>query len=143
MEVLGRYSNHSGALSKVTHRSEAPKAARPARPEYQRQRRLTPQESQELTARYGEGESARDLSAAFGIAVSTVKAHLRRAGIDRQKRGPVLRGQELERAAELYERGCSLREVAEQLGAGREAVRSGLRRAGVDVRRRGSPASSD
>jgi len=109
------------------------------RPPDQRQKqvRLRSDQVDELVAAYLAGAPQHELSARFGIHDTTVRAHLRRRGVLKQRPYRKLRGDTLERAVDLYSSGMSLRAVASEVDLSREAVRAGLLGAGISLRAAG------
>ncbi len=102
----------------------------------QKQVRLRTDQVDELVDLYLAGALQQELTARFGIHDTTLRAHLRRRGVLKQRPYRKLRGEMLEKAQTLYESGLSLRSVASEIGVSREAIRSGLLSSGVTLRSR-------
>jgi DNA-binding CsgD family transcriptional regulator len=97
-----------------------------------RQRRLSPEQVDELIASYQVGVPINDLAAQFEIHRSTVLDHVNRAGT--RRRYPALEVRDVEEAAELYRTGQSLRNIGIHFGIHASTVRQYLVRAGIKLR---------
>ena len=97
-------------------------------------RKLSPEEVIELVQQYEAGATLQSLSVRFGAHTQTVKAHLRRAGVElRPVR--VLEGCVADEAVQLYvEEQLSLIKVGRRLGVSADAVRRVLKQRGVPRR---------
>jgi DNA-binding CsgD family transcriptional regulator len=95
----------------------------------QRQRKLEPEEASELVARYQALESVQSLACAYDIDVSTVRAHLARAGVARRPAGRKLTGEVLDEVLRLLEAGASAVEIGRRYGVTDQTVRNSVRRA--------------
>ncbi len=72
---------------------------------------------------YKDGLNYSQLAAKYGVARDTVKAALRRHGVDLQaKQAPPMRSEEQERLRSLLAQGISMSEVSRQLGRPRQTV---------------------
>lgn len=113
-----------------------------ARPERQRQHRLETDEIKLLTAAYEAGSTIADLADRFRLNKTTVRAHLRRAGVPTRLNPIKLTADDVGTVANLYARGQSLAVIGKQFGVNAETVRKALVRSGVSPRaRKGWPAA--
>jgi DNA-binding NarL/FixJ family response regulator len=101
----------------------------------QEQRRLTPDEVDELVRAYRDGATLKALTNRFGVCRTTVSAHLERRGVPRRQSVGLSPEQVME-AARLYESGLSFAAVGQQLGFAGNTVRTYLMDAGVTIRPR-------
>lgn len=98
-------------------------------------RRLSPQQIQELVARYNAGEDTPALSRAYGISRGGLRKLLIAQGVSFRKQP--MTSEDAERAVRLYERGLAIDQVVEQVGYSFSTVRRMLHANGVAVRERG------
>lgn len=98
--------------------------------------RLTDSQRSEIVQRYRNGESASSLARDFGVHLSTILTHLRRAGIDTSW-GGVIDRLDIDEAQSLYASGLSLAKVGDVLGVSAGTVRNAFLRAGLTTRGRG------
>lgn len=98
-------------------------------------RRLSPQETAELIARYGAGEASLALSKEYGISKYELLQLLRKEGVTLRKRA--MTPEDAEHAARLYESGLTIDEVTEQIGYSYSTVRKMLHQSGVTMRPKG------
>jgi DNA-directed RNA polymerase specialized sigma24 family protein len=103
------------------------------RRERQPQRRLTPEQVEQLVQEYEAGDDMRALAGRWGLHRLTVAGHLRRAGVELRRQG--LSDKQLAEAGRLYGEGWSLQRLAERYGCDDETMRTYLKRAGVQMRR--------
>ena len=91
-------------------------------------RKLQPGEVAELVASYVAGATIRSLGKQHGMHQQTVKAHLRRRGIELR---PVLgvRDEDLALVLELHQAGWGARRIGARVGVGQTAVWGAVRRA--------------
>lgn len=109
----------------------------------QQQRRLSPDQVNDLCAAYVSGSTVRQLAAHYGLHRTTVMAHLERTGIPRRPNTRILTDHQVKEAAQLYEQGDSLDNVAARFGVSQRTIARELRNAGVPIRpsrRDGAPA---
>jgi len=99
------------------------------------QRRLPPEEIEELVAGYVAGTTAIALAGKYSIHRTTVLALLERHQVVR--RGRVLTRGHIERAVSLYASGRSCASIAKELHVNPETVRQALLKTGVAMRRPG------
>jgi len=99
------------------------------------QRRLPPEEIQELVAAYLAGATALALAGTHSIHRTTVLALLERHQVAR--RGRVLTPEHIERAVSSYASGHSCASIAKDQKVNPETVRQALLKAGVAMRRPG------
>jgi hypothetical protein len=104
------------------------------------QRRLPPEEVEELIASHRAGATALVLAGKHSIHRTTVLALLERHGVSR--RGRVATATHLERAAALYASGRSCASIARELQVSPETIRQALLRIGVAMRRPGRPGQA-
>jgi transposase-like protein len=142
VEVIGRYSNprHTPVdlqilLSTTPVESANPTAVRPPK---QHQRRLPPEEAEELVAAYLAGATALTLAGKNSIHRTTVLALLERHQVSR--RGRVLTPNHIERAVSSYASGRSCSSIGKELQVNPETIRQALLKAGVAMRRPGRPS---
>jgi hypothetical protein len=69
--------------------------------------------------------------------VQTVRAHLRRTGVDLRP-WPKLSTDEIDEAARLYLDGCSLYQLGDRFDCDPSTIRRALQRSGVEIRSSGS-----
>jgi lambda repressor-like predicted transcriptional regulator len=97
----------------------------------QTQRRLTAEQTQQVTDEYEAGASMKELAARWDLHRTTVAAQLRQAGVQlRRQASDTL----LDEAIRLYNDGWSCRRLAERYGCDAETVRQTLKQAGVRLR---------
>ena len=101
------------------------------------QRRLPPEEIEELVANYLAGATALALAGKHSIHRTTVLALLERHRVSR--RGRVLTPDHIERAVSLYSSGRSCASIAKELQVNPETIRQALLKDGVAMRRPGRP----
>jgi len=99
------------------------------------QRRLSPEEIEELVACYRAGATALALAGKHSIHRTTVLALLERHQVSRRWR--VLTPGHIERAVSSYASGHSCASIAKELQVNPETVRQALLKAGVAMRRPG------
>jgi transposase-like protein len=104
------------------------------------QRRLPPEEVEELVAAYLAGATALALASKHSIHRTTVLALLERHQISR--RGRVLTPDRIERAVSSYALGCSCASIGRELRVNPETVRQALLKAGVAMRKPGRPRAT-
>lgn len=103
----------------------------PAR-QRQAQRRLTPEQTQQLAAEYEGGASMKELAVRWGLHRTTVAAQLRQAGVQLRRQG--IPDDHLDEAVRRYGDGWSCQRLAQRYGCDAETVRQALTRAGVRLR---------
>ena len=107
--------------------------------DYRMNRRLAPDELDQVLELYRLGKSTYKLARQFGTDRHTIARHLRQGGVElrpRQKLTP----EQTEQAKQLYADGYSLAAIGKQVGLTPTAVGNALKRAGVRVRdRHGRP----
>jgi hypothetical protein len=103
------------------------------------QRRLPPEEVEELVACYLAGATALALAGKHSIHRTTVLGLLERQQVPR--RGRVLTPDHIERAVTLYASGLSCASIGKELIVNPETVRQALLKAGVAMRRPGRPSA--
>lgn len=111
-------------------------AADPAsvRLEARENRKLSPAEVAELIAHYQQGASIRSLSQAVGMHEQTVRAHLRRQGVNLRPLRALTDTQEIEVVRLYVEEMWTLAELADKFGVGQGTVRNVLVRRGITRR---------
>ncbi len=105
------------------------------------QRRLRPEEIEELIAAYLAGSTALTLAGKYSIHRTTVLALLERHQVSR--RGRVLTPDHIERAVSSYASGRSCASIAKELQVNPETVRQALLKTGVVMRRPGRPRAME
>ena len=131
------YSNHADHVERLRSLLELPRAARPkaaGRASKQAQKRLDPEEVDQLVAAHVAGLGVKKLATQFGVHRDTVHHILKRKGVLR-RRG--IRPEDLPDAIRLYEDGWSLARLAARFDVSPSTVTNTLRRAGVVIRRAG------
>jgi hypothetical protein len=98
-------------------------------------RRLSPQQIDELVARYNAGEDTPALSRAYGISRGGLRKLLLAEGVSFRKQP--MTPEDAERAIRLYERGWTIDQVVDQVGYSFGTIRRMLHANGVAVRERG------
>jgi hypothetical protein len=96
------------------------------------QRRLKPEQVDQLVAEYQTGESMLYLAKRWQMHRTTVADHLRRAGVAVRERG--IPADRLGEAIKLYADGWSCKRLADHFDCDDETVRQTLKRAGVKLR---------
>jgi uncharacterized protein (DUF433 family) len=96
------------------------------------QRRLTPEQVEQLVARYRAGDNMQELARNWRLHRTTIAEHLRRAGVPVRQRG--IPHDRLDEAVLLYAEGWSCLRLAERYDCDNETVRQTLKRAGVMLR---------
>jgi hypothetical protein len=107
----------------------------PEAPERSLRRRLSPQQIQELVARYNAGEDTPALSCAYGISRGGLRKLLLAQGVSFRKQP--MSPEDAKRAVRLYERGLTIDQVVERVGYSFSTIRRMLHANGVAVRERG------
>jgi transposase-like protein len=105
------------------------------------QRRLPPEEIEELVASYLAGATALALASKHSIHRTTVLALLERHRVSR--RGRVLTSEHVERAVSLYASGRSCASIGKELQVNPETIRQALLKAGLAMRRPGRPRAME
>lgn len=99
--------------------------------------RLTPEQASELIADYQSGTRLRDLASKYDISESTVKRHIRSAGVPHRKTWALDRDQ-VQEASHLYAtEGWSILKLSKHLGCAEDTVRRALLDNSVQMRSRG------
>ncbi len=98
-------------------------------------RRLSPQETAELVARYNAGEVSPALSKEYGISKCGLLQLLRKEGVSLRKQA--ITPEDAKRAARLYQSGLVITEVADEIGCSYSTVRKALHQSGVTLRPKG------
>jgi hypothetical protein len=98
-------------------------------------RRLSPQQIEELVARYNAGEDTPELSRAYGISRGGLRKLLLAQGVSFRKQP--MTPEDAERAIQLYQGGLTIDQVVERVGYSFSTVRRMLHASGVVVRERG------
>jgi hypothetical protein len=104
------------------------------------QRRLLPEEVEELVAAYVAGATALALAGKHSIHRTTVLALLERQQVS--MRGRVLTPDHIERAVSSYASGRSCASIGKELQVNPETIRQALLKAGVAMRRPGRPRAT-
>ena len=102
------------------------------------QRRLPPEEVEELVAAYLAGATSLSLAGKHSIHRTTVLALLERHRVSRR----VLTPDHIERAVASYPLGRSCASIAKELQVNPETIRQTLLKAGVAMRRPGRPSAT-
>jgi len=90
-------------------------------------RKLQPAEIAELVASYVAGASIRSLGKQYGMHEQTVRAHLRRQGVE-QRPVLIIKDEDLALVLELHQAGWGARRIGARLGVGQSAVWGALKR---------------
>ena len=90
---------------------------------FQAQRRLKPDEVDELATKYESGMSVRQLAKEFKINRGTVMEHLRRRGVQTRRNVRKLNEEQASHVIELYESGLSLVELGSRFEVNAETIR--------------------
>lgn len=98
-------------------------------------RRLSPQQIEELVARYNAGLDTPALSRAYGISRGGLRKLLLAQGVSFRKQP--MTHEDAKRAVRLYERGLTINQVVDQVGYSFSTIRRMLHANGVSVRERG------
>jgi DNA-directed RNA polymerase specialized sigma24 family protein len=97
------------------------------------QRRLTPEQVEQLVLDYQAGNSMQKLARSWHLHRTTVAEHLRRAGVAVRQRGiPIA---QLGEAGRLYGEGWSCQRLAERYRCDEETVRQALKQHKVQMRK--------
>jgi DNA-directed RNA polymerase specialized sigma24 family protein len=134
---MGRYSNLRDQGERIHNLSEiVPEGSSEVNPGTlkQVQRRLRPDEIDDLVRQYQAGVNVQELAVSFGIHRDTVSETLTRQGVARRKRG--IPSETLDEVIGDYRAGLSLASIGARLSVDPGTVASALRRAGVELRRR-------
>lgn len=100
----------------------------------QSQRRLSPEELDDLVSAYVAGATVKDLATRFGVHRHTIAAHLDRAGVPRHQNG--LTTSQVAEAAQLYDTGWSLAKIADYFSVQPTTIYYWLRKEGIQIRSR-------
>ena len=98
--------------------------------------KLTPIEIQNLVVAYQAGTDLSALSEQFALHRQTVRAHLKRQGIELRSDSPAMSEQQINYAVRLYDSGQPIAKVAQQLSKPESTVRRALHQRGVKMRPR-------
>ena len=117
----------------------AQKSTRQPREQQQRPAKANPKLAKEAVAElvlaYRSGASVNQLATTFGIHRSTVKDHLRRAGVEiRPGQPPKLTEIMKDEVVELYKSGLSIRKIAVRFGVTDNPVHHALKERGAQMR---------
>jgi Helix-turn-helix domain len=132
VEVTRRYSNPPCRGADLRRLLTATPVRQPKTPPKQHQRRLRPNELEQLAADYLAGIEARTLAERYGIARQTVFDHVRRKGL--RRRYPRLGPGDVDEARHMYLSGMSLATIGDHLGVDPGTVRRALIPIGVATR---------
>lgn len=97
-------------------------------------RKLQPDEIDGLVQRYEAGVSMSELAGEFGMHFQTVRAHLRRRGIDLRSDHQAMLPSQVAEAVTLYGLGQSSYDLAKRYSVDRTTVTKHLKRAGIAMR---------
>ena len=92
-----------------------------------------------ITSLYKSGQSLESIAVHVGKSASTVRYHLRRAGVSLRSAGMPPKRPTSEQASKLYRAGWTLPSIANNFDVSVETIRNRLQMAGVETRRRGRP----
>jgi transposase-like protein len=106
----------------------------------QAQRRLSPNQVDDLVAMYTSGSSVPIVAESFGINRETVLIHLERRGVARRAKVRKLSDEDVKVAAKLYGAGDSMASLTTRFGVDAKTLLRELRAAGVPIRKPGRPA---
>jgi lambda repressor-like predicted transcriptional regulator len=131
--LRGGSSNHASRLRRLAAALPAllrrrPHRAKPAK-QRQTQRRLTPEQVEQLIAGYQGGDDMTVLATRWDLHRTTVAAHLTRAGVELRRQG--VPPERIDEASRLYGEGWSLQRLAERFHCDDKTVRQALQRPGV------------
>ncbi len=116
--------------TKLVHKVTSAKRERRS---YKPNRKLSPEEIQNLVAQYEAGSSIADLARLFGMHTQTVDAHLKRQGVEKHWAFR-LSSEQVDKAVELYANGWSTIEIAKEFNITTNTANRSLIRAGVTLR---------
>lgn len=138
MDLIDLLSNPSlaSALSPTRYEPSANDPAPSGPPTRQKQRRLAPDQIDEVVARYVDGESIDGLARAYGINRTTVISHLERNGIQRRRNPRKMTDAKAKAAADRYATGISLAVVAAEFGVCDRTLRREFESLEVEIRPR-------
>ena len=95
-------------------------------------RRFSPQEIEDLVARYNAGAAIRALSLEYGVSRSGLRQLLQAEGVTLRVQG--IMPEDAEKAVRLYETGLTIRQVVDLVGYSYGTIRSALHENGVAMR---------
>ena len=98
----------------------------------QRQRRLNPDEVEQIAERYNAGATVYELAAEFGCRQATIAERLKLAGVT--MRHQTTTTEQVDEIVRLHESGLSMVKVAEQVGVSARTVFNYLQQKGVATR---------
>lgn len=134
MELIGGYSNIA-ELPKLDDLPLRNVRSTPARRRvHKAERRLRPEQINELVAKYVSGSPTSELVVAYGIGNTTARRILHDHGVELRNQGA--KNIDLQEATTLYVDGWSLKTLGERYGCDPETVRKALQDTGVSIRRR-------
>ena len=142
MEVLALLAKHElrSALEQMVSRATEDEHVPTVRRPRQQQRRLGPEQVDEVVARYINGESIDGLAREYRINRTTVISHLERHSVDRRRNPRKMTDADVRAAAERYATGISLAAVAAEFDVCDRTLRREFESADIGVRqRRGWP----
>lgn len=123
------FRRRAADLPALLHRRPRTQAVR----ERQVQRRLTPEQVDQLVAEYQASDDMTVLAARWGLHRTTVAGHLKRVGVELRRRD--MPAERMDEAVRMYGEGWSLERLAERYCCDDETVRQALKRAGVSLRK--------
>ncbi|MCP4308417.1 MAG: hypothetical protein GY788_26760 [bacterium] len=103
-----------------------------------RQRRLTPDETEDLVNRYRAGSSTRELATECGLHRHTISRRLAAEGVYLRAKQRRFDDAAIDKARQLYQEGWTLARLASEYDVGRETIRRELINSGLELRPRGS-----
>jgi len=141
VEVLALLAKHElrAVLEQVVGRASEDEHVPTARRPRQQQRRLAPEQIDEVVARYIDGESIDCLAREYRINRTTVISHLERRGVERRQNPRKMTDAKVQAAASRYASGSSLAMVATEFQVCERTLRREFESAGVAIRPRPGP----
>lgn len=141
MEVLQAYSNrgrhYGGRLEKILTVANDPAASSSPRSRAQKSsakiiHRLTKADKAEITARYSQGASSRQLAETYSVSKTSIVALLREKGISIRYQG--INDSQIQEIIQHYAAGASLAATGDTYGVSAETVRNLLMKHGFTLR---------
>ena len=138
VDLVTRLLNNSDQVEQLSRAISAPRRVKRRPPSVKRQRRLMPNEVEEMVELYKAGGSTRRLAERYGIHRQTVSGLLRKQGFDTAARTTArkLTDKQQQECADRYKAGESLWELAKRFNVHGATIRRELLLAGVDIRPR-------
>ena len=120
--------------SEAISEADEPHVGKTNRPQKQQQRRLTPNETDQLIAQYVRGATVSQLARKWKIHRTTVMDHLKRHHVPTKAHRRKLTDTDVTKASELYRAGDSLAKLGQWFGVDGKTIARELKAIGITMR---------